>query len=328
MKVVIVGGTGNISESIVRVLLEQGHDVACFNRGQHGTLPDGVRQITGDRKDRAAFESAMQREKFDAAIDMICFDKEDALSSIRAFRGVGHFVQCSTVNTYGIDYDYLPVTEDHPLRPISDYGRGKVAADAAYLGAWYDEQFPVTIIKPSTTYGPQIGLLRQVAWDYSWLDRIKKGKPVAVCGDGHVIHGFLHIDDAALGFAGVLGKQHCLGQTYNLVNRGYYTWADHHRVAMQMLGREVELVGVPLQTIVAHKVPGSDICRDSFAYNLYYSAERLFRDVPEYQPRISLLEGMQRVYAAMEEAGTIPNSDDIEWEDRLIAAQLRTRRMA
>ena len=34
MKICVVGGTGNISTSIVKILLELGHDVTCFNRGQ------------------------------------------------------------------------------------------------------------------------------------------------------------------------------------------------------------------------------------------------------------------------------------------------------
>jgi len=321
MKIVVVGGTGNISLSIVRLLLEQGHEVACYNRGQAGDVPEGARQITGDRSQRADFEATMQREKFDAAIDMICFTREEAESSLRAFRDVGHFVHCSTTNTYGVEFDWFPVTEDHRLRPISPYGRNKVASDAVYLEAWYRDSFPVTIIKPSTTYGRKIGLLRQIAWDFSWLDRIRKGKPIVVCGDGQSFHQFLHVDDAALGFAGVLGKEKCFGQTYNLVNGGHISWADHHRVAMEVIGREVELVGVPLAGILAHNVPRSEICRDSFSYNLVYSADKIYRDVPEFRPQISLAEGMRRVLEAMDADGRVPDSDTITWEDELIAAQ-------
>lgn len=325
MRVCVVGGTGNISTSIVRLLLELGHEVVCFNRGRSGPVPEGASVIVGDRADKETFESRMQAEKFDAAIDMICFNREQAESSLRAFRGVGHFIHCSTVTTYGIRFDYLPVTEDHPRRPITDYGRNKVAADDVYLEAYYRERFPVTIIKPSTTYGPKMGLLRQVAWDFSWLDRIRKSKPIVVCGDGNALHSFLHVDDAALGFVHVLGKEHTIGQTYNLVPRGFTPWADHHRTAMRVLGREVELVGVPLADLLACNVPNVGICRDIFAHNTIYSAEKLFRDVPEYQPRISLEAGMAHVIEAMERAGRIPNSDEIEWEDRLIAAQRKVR---
>jgi nucleoside-diphosphate-sugar epimerase len=321
MKTCIVGGTGNISQSIVKLLLEQGHEVTIFNRGQNRPTPEGVRLIQGDRNDREDFERRLQAEKFDAAIDMICFTPEDAQSSLRAFRDVGHFVMTSTVCTYGIDYDWFPSTEDHPLRPITPYGKNKAAADAVFLEAHYRDGFPVTIIKPSTTYGPQQGLIRQIAWDYSWIDRIRKGKPILVCGDGNALHQFLHVDDAALAFVGLLGKQHTLGQTYNLVKRDYATWAEYHRVAMKVISREVELVGVPFDDLKLAGIPGFDICEEIFAHHVYYSAEKLFRDVPEFQPRISLEEGISQVLEAMDRDDRVLNSDTIDWEDRIIQAQ-------
>ena len=267
-----------------------------------------------------------KRERFDAAIDMLCFTPEDARSSLRAFPDVGHFVLCSTVCTYGIDYDWFPASEDHPLRPITEYGRNKAAADAVVLEAFYSRNYPVTVIKPSTTYGPQQGMTRQIAWDFSWIDRVRKGKPIVVCGDGNALHQHLHVDDAALGFVGVLGKTHTLGQTYNLVNRGYITWADYHRTAMKVLNREVELVGVPFADLKAAQVPEFDICEEIFAHHVYYSAEKLFRDVPEFQPAISLETGMAAVIVQMDRDGRIPDSDTLDWEDRLIHAQRAFRR--
>ena len=321
MRICVVGGTGNISTPFVKLLVEKRHDVTCFNRGESGDVPDGARVIHGDRGDRESFEKTMQNESFDAAIDMICFNREDANSSVRAFRSVGHFIQCSTVCTYGIDYDWLPVTEDHPLRPISDYGRNKVAADTVFMDAYYGDGFPVTIIKPSTTYGHKMGLLRQIAFDHSWIDRIRKGKPILICGDGKALHQFMHVEDAALCFANVVGKQHCIGQTYNMVNRGFVMWETHHKTAMQVLGREVELVGVPLRDLVSLNILNGGICEDIFAHNTMYSPDRLFRDVPEFQPRISLADGMTQVIDVLDREGRIPNSDDIEWEDRIIATQ-------
>lgn len=326
MRICVIGGTGNISTSIVMLLLKQGHDITCFNRGQSGGVPAGASLIQGDRRDRAAFERQMQDKPFDAAIDMLCFNREDAVSSVRAFQHVQHFVQCSTVCTYGIDYDWMPVTEDHPLRPTTAYGRDKVQADAVFLEAYYRQGFPVTIVKPSTTYGPKQGLLRQIAWDFSWVDRIRKGKPLLICGDGNALHQHLHVDDAALGFANIIGKKQCVGHVYNLVERGFCTWADYHRTAMRVLGRQVELVGVPLADLQVLNVPNFDICREVFAYHAYYSADKLVRDVPEFQPVMALERGMRQVIDAMDRGGRIPSSDLEDWEDRIIAAQRQVRR--
>src|SRR3989454_3943374 len=149
MHVGVIGGTGHISSSIVRVLLAQGHAVTCVNRGLRGAVAPGARLVRGDRRARAAFERTLQAERFDAVIDMLCFTRADALSSLRAYRDVSHVVQCSTVCTYGITYDWLPVTEDHPLRPITPYGQHKAAADATLLAAYECAGFPVTILKRS-----------------------------------------------------------------------------------------------------------------------------------------------------------------------------------
>jgi nucleoside-diphosphate-sugar epimerase len=325
MKIGIVGGTGNISVPIVRILVEQGHDVVCFNRGQSQGQHPGARQVVVDRNDHQTFEKVVQDQKLDAGIDMVCFTAEEAASSLSAFRGVGWFVHCSTVCTYGIQYDWFPVSEDHPLRPTTAYGRNKAAADALYMEAYYREGFPVVILKPSTTYGPRQGMLRQVAWDFSWIDRVRKGKPIVVCGDGNALHQHLHVNDAAAAFAGVIGRQHTLGQTYNVVNRGYITWADYHRTAMKVLGREVELVGVPLADLKTMNIPEFGICDEIFAHHIYYSSEKLFRDVAEFHPKISLAAGMAEVFAVMDVEGRIPDSSTITWEDLVIAAQRRVR---
>jgi nucleoside-diphosphate-sugar epimerase len=320
MKICVVGGTGNISSAFVPLLVQQGHEVVCFNRGQSGRSIPGVRVIQGDRHDEAAFEAALQAEKFDAAIDMICFNRQEAASSLRAFRGVQHFVFCSTVCTYGLDYDWLPVSEDHPQRPITAYGREKVDAEKVFLEAYYSSGFPVTIIRPSTTYGPVMGVLRQVAWDFSWIDRVRKGKPIVVCGDGLALHQFLHVDDAALCFANVVGREICIGQSYNMTRRGFTTWREYHLTAMEVLGKQVELVGAPLDILETWNIPEFSICKEIFAYNVIYNSEKLFRDVPEFTPRVTLAAGLANVIEALDRSGRIPNSDTLSWEDDLIKA--------
>ena len=320
MKVCVVGGTGNISTGIVRLLIEVGHEVTLFNRG-NTSAPKGVRVIQGDRQERAAFETAMQEARFDAAIDMICFNAEDAQSTLRAFRGVKHLVYCSTVCTYGVSYDWLPATEDHPAKPTSDYGRNKLAADRVFLAAHYAEDFPVTVIKPSTTFGPSWPMLRQIAWESGWVDRVRKGKPIALCGDGQAIHQWLYADDADPAFVFSLGRDRCIGQTYHMMKPEFGTWADYHRTAMSVIGREVELVGVPLGTLLVAGVPKVDICKSIFAHNTFYSPAKLMRDVPEFRPRVTLRDGLARVLETMKRKKSIPDSDTETWEDRLIQAQ-------
>ena len=321
MKVCVIGGTGNISTGIVRLLNEVGHEVTVFNRGMKRTAPAGVKEIHGDRRNRTEFEKAMRECCFDAVIDMICFDAEDARSAIKAFGNVKHYIFCSTVCVYGVDYDWLPVTEDHPLRPVSSYGQNKAEAERVFLEAHYGGGFPVTIIRPSTTYGPLFPMLRQIAWETAWVDRVRKGKPITICGDGRALHQWLHVDDAAPAFVFALGRERCIGQTYNMMRKEFGTWADYHRTAMKVIGRDVELVGIPLATLLLAKVPNVGICESIFSHNTIYSPEKLMRDVPEFHPEISLADGLNGVLNAVIRENGLPDSDKEDWEDRLIAAQ-------
>ena len=328
MKVCVVGGTGNISTSIVKLLLVQGHNVTCFNRGQRGSVPERVRLIVGDRQDRANFEKKIQLEKFDAAIDMICFTPEDAQSDIRAFQHVSHFVQCSTVVTYGLELDWLPATEDHPLRATDAYGQGKIKADAVFMEAYFREGFPVTIIKPSTTIGPQNGPMRQLGFDFSWVDRVRKGRPSLILGNGNQAIQFLDVDDAALCFANVLGKKHCLGQTYNMVKQGYCTWRKYHQTAMRVLGQEVELVGITLDDLKAlngFQVPGYAEWVDTYAYNAYFSWQKLYSDVSEFRPKVPLETSLKRIINAADRDARIPSVQANNWEDQIIATLSKIR---
>lgn len=317
MKVVVVGGTGNISEEIVKLLVSEGHDVSCFNRGKRPAIP-GSRLLIGDRGDIETFEAIMQQERFDAAIDMICFTAEQAHSSVRAFRGVGHFVQCSTVCTYGVDYDVVPVPETHPRRANTSYGRQKVEADEVYLAAHEKEGFPVTIVKPSTTYGPQLGPLRQLAWEFSWIDRLREGRPLLLSDQGQMRLQFLHVRDAAEGFVGILENNACIGQTYNLVNPGPIAWIDHHRLAREILGSSSELLGLPFPEIQKLRAPRFTICREIFGFDAVYDGRRLMQDVPRFQPKVSLRQGMEELIEgnySPAKSSRLSNT----WEDRLIA---------
>ena len=327
MKVCVVGGTGNISTSIVRILLIQGHEVTCFNRGKSGTVGDGAKVIIGDRRDQSDFENKIQNKSFDAAIDMTCFNAKDATSSVRAFRNVSHFVMCSTVCTYGVNFNFLPVKENNPLNPISSYGQNKAKADKIFMEAFSKNKFPVTIIKPSTTYGPKSGLLRQVgSQDFSWIDRIRKGKPILVCGDGNAMHQFMHVDDAATAFVNVLNKTHCVGQTYNLVNKGYVTWKEYHQTAMKILNRDVKLVGVPFNNLEKLKVPGFDLCREIYSHHQYFNSDKIFHDLPEFKPKITLETGMNQVIESLDKENRIANSNLQNWEDLIIDKQNKVKR--
>ncbi len=320
MKVLIIGGTGNISRGIVAALLNINYEVVLFNRGQHvDPPPAGIRVIHGDRQHRDDFEAKVGAENWDAVIDMISFNAEDAASALRACQGrVGHFLQCSTVMTYGPPFSGINLPETAPLQGTSGYGVNKVAADNLLLEVYERDGFPVTIFKPSYTHGPGINLHRQVGGDGSWIDRLRKGKPILSAGDGLNYFQFLASRDAGVAFAGILGKSECFGEIYNLVHPLARTWDEWHSAAAEALGVDIEIVHVSQETLIAMAPERFSGLRGNFGHTQIFSHQKLAAALPEFSPQIPVTESVAENIAWMDKHNRVPNSDGNDLEDRII----------
>ncbi len=322
MKVLVIGGTGNISRGIVAALQQQNHEVVLFNRGQHvDAAPPDIRVILGDRQHREDFEAKVGAERWDAVIDMISFNADDAASAMRACQGrVGHFVHCSTVMTYGPPFSGINLPESAPLQGTSGYGLGKIAADNLLLEAYQQDGFPVTIFKPSYTHGPGMNLHRQVGGDGSWLDRLRKGKPILSAGDGLNYFQFLASRDAGVAFAEVLGRSDCFGQIYNLVHPQARTWDEWHRAAAAALGVSIEIVHVSQETLIAMAPERFGGLQGNFGHTQIFSGVKLEKVLRAFRPQIPIIESVAENITWMEKHNRIPNSDEADLEDRIIQA--------
>ncbi len=318
VRVVIVGGTGNISRGVVKSLIAYGHEITIFNRGQmSGPVPPSVRVIVGDRKDRSAFEGAMQAERFDAAIDMICFSAEDAESTARAFRGVRHLIYTSTCAIYGGPLDEYPTNESSPRRPVIPYSVNKVAADEVLYAAERRGDFPMTVIQPAQTWGYQPRLLRQLGRDTRWIDRIRRGKPVLICHDGQLVWPSLHADDAGPAYAGALGREECFGQTYIMTVPGYPTWRDYYDGIGTALGKNVEYVDAPVDYLIKAWPENTELLVSESRWNRIYDTSKIQRDIPEFNPQRATADAGPYL-KWLDEQGLIPDARDDETEDRII----------
>jgi nucleoside-diphosphate-sugar epimerase len=319
MRVLVVGGSGNISREIVRALQRHGHEVTVFNRGRHrDPQPQGVRVVLGDRKERDAFESTTRALEPEAVIDMISYSPDDAASAVRAFSGrVRHLVHCSTVMTYGPPVPQPICDEEGPLGARTPYGQAKNAADALLLREHSERGFPVTIIKPSYTFGPGIPLHRMIGDDGNWIDRTRKRKAI-LSAEGQLLFQFLPSRDAGELFALTLGREAMFGQIYNMVNPQVVTWDDWHRAAGEALGVEVEIVNAP-QWLLAQADDRYKGIEGNFGHQQVFSGEKLRRAVPEWNPATPMVDWMAENIAWMDRHGMVSDSDADPLEDRIIA---------
>jgi nucleoside-diphosphate-sugar epimerase len=290
-RVVVVGGTGHISGSLVDALVAAGHDVTVFVRGLGNRhLPEGVRTITGDRNDREAFELTMRRQHFDAAFDMICWGPEDAESDVRAFAEVGHFFQTSTVCTIGGPLAAVPANESTPLRPVSDYGRGKVRADEVFLDAYRRDGFPVTVLKPANTWGAGMPLVRQLGFDPHWIDRVRDERPILIAGDGRQCWSLCHVEDAVQAYAALLGQPQAIGETYLLTSPEHTDWIDYHSQIAALLGVAPHFVEAPAEDLLRLWPEATGILGEQSQWDQCYDVGKLQKAVPSFQPRLTLRE--------------------------------------
>jgi nucleoside-diphosphate-sugar epimerase len=324
MNVLIIGGTGLISTGIVKALEERGAAITVFNRGRtDNRLGGGVRHLVGDRQDLPAFERAMAAAgSWDVVIDMICFRPAEAASALRAFAGhCGHFIFCSTVCTYGNTQTIVPTVETTPKAPHSSYGRDKLACEQLFLRAHAEGKMPVTIIRPSHTYGPGGGIINNLGTDSAFLARLRQGRPIIVSGDGHGLWQSAYSDDVGRGFAYAAAKSLCFGQAYNAVADETVTWDQYIQRTAAAIGAPLpRLVHLPTDLLLAVDRARYVALEEIFRFHGVYSNAKLKRDVPEFRLTTSFEEGVRRTVGWIDRHRPVPALAGDTMEDRLIAA--------
>lgn len=327
MDVLVIGGTGVISTGITRQLVEAGHDVTIFNRGETDVeIPDSVTKIHGDRFEYDAFESAVTDVDVDVVIDMMCFGLEDAESDIRAFGGdIEQFIFTSTVDVYHRPPDRNPVTEDAAREPpVSDYAEGKAAAEDRFREAERDGVFEVTIIRPWSTYGESSPVLHTFGTDTYYIQRIREGKPIVVHGDGTSIWGPCHRDDVAAAYVTAVGNDVTYGETYHVTSEENITWNQYHRrVAAALDAPEPDLVHIPTDVLREVAPDRTEMLRDHFQYSTVFDNSKAKRDL-DFEYTVSFEDGVERTVEWLEAHDEIEVGDGDAFEDELVDAWRET----
>src|SRR5579883_259113 len=241
MNILIIGGTGLISTYITRQLLERGDKVTHYNRGKSSPqVPEGVTQIIGDRTDYPRFEQQMaELGSFDCVIDMVCYEPEDARSTVRAITGkTGQYILCSTIDVYTKPASKYPITEEEPRTAIADfdYALKKVECEQIAFAAHERGDLKVTVIRPAATHGEGRGIIHSLGWSNTHIDRIRKGKPIVMHGDGNSLWVQCHADDVARAFVGAIGNTKAFGKGYHATGEEWLTWNALQRTVARVLG--------------------------------------------------------------------------------------------
>ena len=325
MKVLFVGGTGLISSACTRLAVERGVELFLLNRGSD---PDrgGATSLVADAHDEAATEGVLAGHRFDGVVDWIAYTPEDIERDLRLFRHrTDQFVFISSASAYLKPLGDWIIREDTPLaNPFWDYSQNKIACEERLMRAYREDGFPVTIVRPSLTYGDTQVPLSVNSWErpFTAIARMRAGRPIIVPGDGTALWTMTHNTDFAVGFVGLLGRRAAIGHAFNITSDEVLTWDEIYRQTAAAAGAEARIVHIASDFIAACLPEWSGTLLGDKSGSAVFDTTKIKRFVPDFRAVTPYAEGIRRTVAwfdADPARQLIDAEMDARW-DRLIAA--------
>ncbi|MBK8516777.1 MAG: SDR family oxidoreductase [Saprospiraceae bacterium] len=300
MKVLFIGGTGNISTSVSILGLEKGIDLYHLNRGNKSPL-NGVTNIQADINNFNQVQNALSNQTWDVVVNWVAFTPQDTLRDIKLFEGrVGQYIFISSASVYQKPTIDPIITESTPIfNPNWEYSNNKIACEDHLMQACQERNFPVTIIRPSHTYDTVIPVTLG-GWDeYTVVDRIKKGLPIVVQDDGTSLWTLTHAKDFAKGFIGLVGNQTAIGEPFHITSDEVMSWNQIYQTLAASTGYEANIVHIPSGYICdfadEYDFPskrGSLLADKSF--NTVFDNSKIKKFVPDFSASIPFSKGIRQ----------------------------------
>lgn len=329
MNILLIGGTGTISGAVARQLARQGETLTLLTRGSRpDEVPAGARLICCDVRNEEQTRQALEGMVFDVVCQFVGFQPEHVRQDVRLFAGrTGQYIYVSSASAYQKPVQALPIREDTPLdNPYWAYARGKIACEEFLMEQYRQTGFPVTIVRPSHTYGERTLPLGVHGKNGSWqnLQRMLEGKPVLIHGDGTSLWTVTWNEDFARGFVGLMGNPAAVGEAFHITSDESVTWNQIYGAAAEILGVELKACHVSAH-LLAELDPPYD-CRGSLlgdkANTVVFDNSKLKQAVPGFCAEISMREGLERAIRYQQAHPEYQKRDpeyDV-WCDRVVAA--------
>jgi nucleoside-diphosphate-sugar epimerase len=300
MKVLFIGGTGFISTSVSRMAVARGLELYHLNRGLRKTDLSGVHSLIADISRPEQARAALGDLMFDTVVDWVAYAPEDIERDLALFRGrAKQYIFISSASAYQKPPAHHVIRESTPLRnPYWDYARNKMACEERLARAWREEGFPATIVRPSLTYGDANFPIAIGGWGcFTLADRLRKGRPIIVHGDGSSLWVTTHAEDFARGFLGLVGNPLAVGDAFHITTDEVLTWNQIYETIADALGVKPNIVHIASETLakVAPQLAGPLLGDKS--WSVVFDNTKIKEFVPGFQAVIPFREGIRRTVA-------------------------------
>lgn len=298
MKILFIGGTGNISTACSKLALEQGHELWLLHRAGRPSIT-GAYDLPCDINDEAAVAVALAPHQFDVVVQFIAFKPEQIERDIRLFKGkCAQYIFVSSASAYAKPTSFTPTTErTRRENPRWQYSRDKIAAEKVLTEQGKDG-LPYTIVRPSHTYDSVI-LIPIGGWQsFTAVDRMRRGLPVIVPGDGTTLWTITHAEDFAPGLLGLCGNDGAVNEDFQITSDEALTWNEIYRQTAAAAGvSEPKLVHIASELLIAWQPDWEGSLLGDKSHTALFDNAKLRRVVPEFQPKIKFHEGVRRTLA-------------------------------
>jgi len=294
MKVLFIGGTGNISTATSCLALESGMDLWILNRNRSSVSVHGERQITCDIDNEADAARLLEAHEWDCVVNWIAFEPKHVERDLRLFGGkTGQYIFISSASCYQTPLENPIITEETPLdNPLWEYSKNKIACEQRLMREYSEKGFPVTIVRPSHTYSTVIPICIGGWTEYTAVDRLKKGLPIVVPGDGTSLWVLTHAEDFAKGFYGLIGLEQSIGEAFHITSDELLTWNQIHQQLAAALGVEARIVHVTTDRICRLDPDYIGSLKSDKANSVIFDNSKIKRFVPGFQANIPFAEGI------------------------------------
>ncbi len=302
MKVLFIGGTGNISSASSRLAVEKGMELYLLNRGNSKVTIKGAKSILGDIT-KADTLTELKGHNWDVVVNWIAFTPEDIERDLRLFSGkTKQYVFISSASCYQTPLSYPVITESTPVcNNLWDYSHNKILCEQRLQKAYSEQGFPMTIVRPSLTYDTVIPVAIGGFDKYNIVDRIKKGKEIIVHGDGTSLWTVTHADDFAKGFVGLLGLTQAIGHPFHITSDEVLSWNMIYTILADAIGKEAKVVHIASDFICNIEPSFTGTLLADKAESVLFDNSKIKTFVPTFKATIPFAEGIKRTLKWLEE---------------------------
>jgi nucleoside-diphosphate-sugar epimerase len=317
MRVLYIGGTGEISFDCIHESARLGHDVSVFNRGNHNAgLPAACHLIKGEVEDDSAY-GALAAMDFDVVCQFRLFTTAAIERDIAIFGGhCGQYVFISSASAYEKPVRRLPITEATPIgNRFWAYSQAKADMEALLRS---QSALPYTIVRPSHTYRTR---MPTPMGDNLEVARLLRGKPVVVHGDGESLWTVTHAEDFARPFARLLGNPRAIGEAFHITSDRQWSWNEiFAAIAAALEVPDYSLVHVASDTLIRYHAAWEGPLLGDKAYSVIFDNAKVKGVVGDFRCPIDPWRGMRLVAQRFPAAdGCDPTLDRLL--DRIVVEQ-------